>query len=174
MDFSAVNVKAFLKEQGIKPNDFRVSSKHSTVKVPLCFELDVIEPMLKAKFESVSRCEATGEILGGGNQFCFVSHEDNTQEYRDNAAFIYTKCQEIASDLYKSHGFDWSIVGHMAFRLFVDELMPLVSNVSRSALSLYVRNFLVFEYDATYWGEFRLTNRKKNILSIKHHAHTWP
>lgn len=174
MEFSSINVKRFLKDQKFDHRNFKVSKQQSRVHVPLTFELEVIEPLLRGKFEEVCRCEATGEILSGGNQFCFVSHDEYSQEYKDNAAFVYKACQEIADKLSQSYGFDHEIVGHVAFKAFTDELMPMVPGLSRSALALYARKFLAFEYNASYWHEFRLSERKRNILSIKHHAHTWP
>ena len=45
-----------------------------TIKTPLV-EIEDVQEYLKSQYESIDRCEYTGDILSGGNTFVFVSYD---------------------------------------------------------------------------------------------------
>jgi len=71
---NAIQVKKLLKEKhGINPNYLRVKTDHNSIRLHSTHpsvDLNLVENTLK-QFESIHRCEATGEILSGGNKFVF-------------------------------------------------------------------------------------------------------
>jgi hypothetical protein len=74
---NAREIKAYLKTQGIETAQIRISVD-SSVNVKLLdpkLPFDRLEQLLKDKYESYQRDEATGEILSGGNTFVFIEYD---------------------------------------------------------------------------------------------------
>lgn len=73
---TGIEVKKLLKQHGINTKFVKVTNDHSAMRVTLmskdvCKETveNIVGPM-----ERIRRCEATGDILSGGNFFVFVQY----------------------------------------------------------------------------------------------------
>lgn len=78
---TANQVKALLKTAGVNTKFVRCSVDHNSIRVRLVsYEVDceIVEKTLK-QFEKIDRCEATGDILSGCNNFVFVSYDWQVQ-----------------------------------------------------------------------------------------------
>ena len=75
---SAANLRAALKTAGYSARQVTVRQRHSTLDVAIRergVSLTKVSTIAGA-FESVRRCEASGEILLGGNVFVSVAYAD--------------------------------------------------------------------------------------------------
>lgn len=96
---SAREIKAFLREQGIETSSIRISVD-SSINVKILdpkLPFDQIEQLLKDKYESYQRDEATGEILSGGNTFVFIDYDYDvirqvSEELRGSIMPFLRKC----------------------------------------------------------------------------------
>lgn len=79
---SANGVKALLRANGYNTKNIRVRierySGGSSVNVELHtyeYSAEAIKSLVSSQFEKIHRCEASGEILSGGNCFVFVTYK---------------------------------------------------------------------------------------------------
>jgi hypothetical protein len=75
---NANQMKKELKEAGINTKNIRIRVKAYSVHCEvsdLSIKISDVEAVLKSKYESISRCEYTGEVLQGGNTFVSVSYD---------------------------------------------------------------------------------------------------
>lgn len=129
---NAAQVKRVLKEAGINTKSIRVSVRPSAMDVRI---LDAkvskaeVEKVL-AQFESVNKCEMTGEYLSGGNFFVFVQYRCELPNDAMEAALtlnwawldgehIVNKIWHLKDDLSKVTGYDSAIchevINYMAY-----------------------------------------------------------
>ena len=79
---AAKTIRTELKAQGIKRGQVSVRCDHSAIRV------SIIDPTVSKKtveeiaekFESIDRCNYSGEILCGGNTFVFVEYSSESGE----------------------------------------------------------------------------------------------
>lgn len=73
---NAKEVKSHLKSYGIKPSALRVTCDPSiNIRViDLTVDLKKVREVSAQKFESISRCSYTNEILQGGNTYVFAKY----------------------------------------------------------------------------------------------------
>jgi hypothetical protein len=79
---TANQAKKLLKEAGINTKSIRAKADYSSLNVWIkdpTIDAEAVEKVLN-KFESIRRCEATGEILSGGNYFVFVQYDSEADE----------------------------------------------------------------------------------------------
>lgn len=131
-EMNAAQVKKVLKEAGINTKAIRVSVRPSAMDVRI---LDAkvskaeIEKVL-AQFESVNKCEMTGEYLSGGNFFVFVEYACENPKDAVEAALTLNwvwqdrdstvnKIYHLKNDLAEKTGYDSSIchqvINYMAY-----------------------------------------------------------
>ena len=70
-------IRQKLKDAGIKRADYSIKSDYSSFRINiknLSLKKDIFEKILN-EYESIDYCEASGEILQGGNTFCFVEYD---------------------------------------------------------------------------------------------------
>jgi hypothetical protein len=79
---AAKTIRTELKAQGIKRSQVSVRCDHSSIRV------NIIDPTVSkktveeiaGKYESIDRCNYSGEILCGGNTFVFVEYSSEAGE----------------------------------------------------------------------------------------------
>ena len=84
----AQNLRAALKAAGYKASAISVRSRHGSLNVAIkdkAIALDNVEEIANG-FSNVRRCEASGEILSGGNTFVFVQYAEKVREEFKTAA----------------------------------------------------------------------------------------
>lgn len=78
----AQNLRAELKAAGYKPSAISVRSRHGSLNITIkdkTIALDKVQEIANG-FSNVRRCEASGEILSGGNTFVFVQYGEKVKE----------------------------------------------------------------------------------------------
>ena len=100
----ARKIRTELKKAGISNKQVSVTSSNCSVNVTikdLSIKMETVEQIAN-KHESISRCEASGEILQGGNMFVFVGLDSDAlrkaaSDYEEKAKEIF---QERGGDHY--------------------------------------------------------------------------
>lgn len=94
-------IKKELKEAGIPTKNISVRLNSCSIRVSisdLSIDAEKVEALVN-KYESIDRCERTGEILQGGNTFVLVDYDwDALRAKWDNAEYA----QSVLSD-FKAH-----------------------------------------------------------------------
>lgn len=136
---SAKEVKSYLKEQGIETSNIRVNTKHSIQVKLLDPKLDYkqIDRLLREKFESVNRCEASGEILQGGNTFVFVEYDyDLVKQISQELMGTIRPYLETVSGRWDIH----SLVEHYTKNQSTDYDEQIVKRAVRETLYTFFRD----------------------------------
>lgn len=78
----AAEIRKQLKTLGYSARDVSVRSDHNSLDITIRrngLDVKAIKAIANSH-ENVSRCEASGEILGGGNTFVFIRFDDEVTE----------------------------------------------------------------------------------------------
>lgn len=83
------------KEFGYTSRQVSVKSRSSTLDITIKDPMIKIKPIeeIAKRFQKIDRCEASGEILSGGNRYVFVDYSDEARAAR---AQPYLKAVEAA------------------------------------------------------------------------------
>jgi hypothetical protein len=105
----AKEIREELKANGINNKQVSVTSKHSAVNVSikdLKIKIEEIEK-ITSKYEKISRCIATDEILSGGNVFIFTGYcSDSLKKSKETELYknISEKFKNVVKDLDSGFG----------------------------------------------------------------------
>ena len=135
--------KELAEKLNVKSSCFSVRVEYSSINIEIkCpkIELEEVEKIVN-KYESVSRCEYSGEILSGGNTFVFVDYSWDLRKEMYNSEEFEKQVINLVKNNYSSDG--WRI-HQITKSLMQSYLSPY--NMAPSMMKIVLGNILNKNY----------------------------